>query len=152
RWLESLQAKVTRLDLCVDFLHGEYTVDDAVSLYKSGRFNCSGREPLTDCAGDWLNGKSRTLYIGKAKNGKLLRVYEKGHQLGDLDSSWVRYEVQFGSRDRVIPLEALTERDKYFAGAYPALVDLLANACGAEKILTTRTEGEITLAHLLTHA
>lgn len=152
RWLESLKAKkITRLDLCVDYVHGEYTVDDAVSLYKSGRFNCSGREPLTDCAGDWLNGKSRTLYIGKAKNGKLLRVYEKGHQLGDLDSPWVRYEVQFGSRDRVIPLEALTDRDKYFAGAYPALADLLDNKCGAEKIPTMRTEGEVTLSHLLTH-
>jgi phage replication initiation protein len=151
RWLESLKAKITRLDLCVDFLYGEYTVDDAVSFYESGRFNCSGRQPSTDCAGDWLNGKSRTLYVGKAKNGKLLRAYEKGHQLGHVDSPWTRYEVQFGSRDRVIPLEALTERDKYFAGAYPALADLLDNECGAKKIPTTRTEGEVTLSHLLTH-
>lgn len=151
RWLESLKAKVTRLDLCVDFLHGEYTVDDAVSFYKLGLFTSSGRPPATSQAGDWLNRKERTLYIGKAKNGKVLRAYEKGQQLGHADSAWTRYEVQFGSRDRVIPLEALTERDKYFAGAYPVLADLLDNECGAEKIPTTRTEGEVTLSHLLTH-
>lgn len=151
RWLERIKGKITRLDLCLDFVHGEYTVDDAVSFYKSGRFTSSGRPPATSQAGDWLNGKERTLYIGKAKNGKVLRVYEKGQQLGNADSAWTRYEVQFGSRDRVIPLEALTERDKYFAGAYPVLADLLDNECGAEKILTTRTEGEVTLSHLLTH-
>lgn len=151
RWLKRIKAKITRLDLCVDYVHGEYTVDDAVAFYQSGRFTLSGRPPSTSQAGDWLNCKERTLYIGKAKNGKVLRVYEKGQQLGNAESAWTRYEVQFGSRDRVIPLEALTERDKYFAGAYPVLADLLDNECGAEKIPTTRTEGEVTLSHLLTH-
>lgn len=147
--LEELQAKITRLDLCVDFLNGEYTVDDAVAFYRAGKFTSSGRPPATSQAGDWLNERERTLYIGKAQNGKVLRAYEKGHQLGNLQSPWTRYEVQFGSRDRIIPLEALTERDKYFAGAYPVLAELIDSA--AEKIPTKQTEGETTLAHLLTH-
>lgn len=148
--LEELNAKITRLDLAVDFLQGEYTVDDAVSFYRAGKFTSSGRPPATSQAGDWLNERERTLYIGKAKNGKVLRAYEKGQQLGNRDSKWTRYEVQFGNRDRVIPLDALTERDKYFAGAYPVLSELIQSA--AEKIPTKQTEGETTLAHLLYHA
>lgn len=147
--IQSLEGKITRLDLAVDFLNGEYTVDDAVEFYQAGRFTSSGRAPCTSQAGDWLNTKERTLYIGKAKNGKVCRVYEKGHQLGNLDSDWTRYEVQFGSRDRVIPLDALTNRDAYFAGAYPVLGDLMDKA--GQRIPTQRTEGEITLAHLLKH-
>lgn len=147
--IESLEGKITRLDLAVDFLNGEYTVDDAVEFYKAGRFTSSGRAPCTSQAGDWLNEKERTLYIGKAKNGKVCRVYEKGHQLGNKNSEWVRYEVQFGSRDRVIPLDALTNRDAYFAGAYPILGDLLDQA--GQRIATQRTEGEISLAHLIKH-
>lgn len=147
--LEDLDAKVTRLDLCVDFLNGEYTVEDAVAFYRAGKFTSSGRPPATSQAGDWLNERERTLYIGKAQNGKVLRAYEKGHQLGNLQSPWTRYEVQFGNRDRVIPLEALTERDKYFAGAYPVLAELIDSA--AEKIATKQTEGETTLSHLLHH-
>lgn len=147
--LEELQAKITRLDLCVDFLNGEFTVDHAVAFYKEGKFISSGRQPSTDQKGDWINERERTLYIGKAKNGKMLRAYEKGHQLGDLNSKWNRYEVQFGNRDRVIPLDALIHRDKYFAGAYPVLAELIASA--SEKIPTKQTEGEITLSHLLYH-
>lgn len=147
--IQDLEGKVTRLDLAVDFLNGEYSVDDAVDFYKAGRFTLSGRPPCTSQDGDWLNEKERTLYIGKAKNGKLCRVYEKGQQLGQKDSNWTRYEVQFGSRDRVIPLDALTSRDAFFAGAYPVLGDLLEMA--GERIKTQRKEGEITLAHLITH-
>lgn len=147
--IEFLEAKITRLDLAVDFLNGEYTVEDAVDFYKAGRFSTSGRPPATSQAGDWLNSRERTLYIGKAKNGKVCRAYEKGQQLGDPNSKWTRYEVQFGSRDRVIPLDALTDRDRYFAGAYPVLADLINQA--GDVIPTQRTEGEVTLSHLLIH-
>ncbi|MFT2612514.1 hypothetical protein, partial [Escherichia coli] len=34
--IEFLEAKITRLDLAVDFLNGEYTVEDAVDFYKAG--------------------------------------------------------------------------------------------------------------------
>ena len=148
--LETLDARITRLDLAVDLLHGEYTVDDAVDWHGIGGFSGRGRPPSTSLAGDWLDGvKGRTLYVGNGSNGKVLRVYEKGKQLGDLTSDWVRFEVQFGNRDRVIPFEALTDRDKFFAGAYPALVEVIDVA--GEAIETTQTSGEVTLSHLLVH-
>lgn len=148
--LESLGANITRLDLAVDFINGEYTVDDAEEAYRDGGFTLRGRPPSIKHAGDWLHNKGRTLYVGNAKNGKLMRAYEKGHQLGDMTSPWTRYEVQFGNRDRVIPMDALIERDRYFAGAYPILAELI-NEAEAVQIKTKQKDGEITLGHLLTH-
>lgn len=149
--LEGFNAKITRIDLAVDFLDGAHTVDDAVDMVDNDEFTSNGRRPSTSVAGDWLDQvHGRTLYVGKAANGKMLRVYEKGKQLGDLSSDWVRFEVQLGNRDRVIPFDTLTEPDRFFAGAYPALASLLEVA--AEAIDTTQTEALITLAHLLYHS
>lgn len=149
--LEGLNATLTRLDLAADFMTGEYTLEDAVSMHRDGGFTTTGRPPSTALAGDWLDGvRGRTLYVGRASNGKMLRVYEKGKELGDFGSPWVRFEVQLGNRDRVIPLDALTECESIFAGAYPALAQMVEQA--AERIPTTQTEGETTLAHLLHHA
>jgi phage replication initiation protein len=148
--LEQLDARITRLDLAVDLLDGEHTVDEAVSWHGEGGYTSRGRTPSTHVAGDWVDGvKGRTFYVGQAANGKLLRVYEKGKEQGDLLSPWVRFEVQFGNRDRVIPFEALTERDQFFAGAYPALVEVVKSA--AVPIATVQTGGHVTLSHLLHH-
>lgn len=150
RLLQALQARITRLDLAVDYLDGQYSVDDAVAMYKTGQFSTGGRNPSSSVAGDWLDGvKGRTLYVGKAANGKMLRVYEKGIQLGQIGSPWVRFECQLGNRDRVIPFAAMTERDAYFSGCYPALEKMLG--CASEHIRTTRTEGHVTLGHLMFH-
>ncbi len=150
RLLKALDARITRLDLALDCLHGEYTVDGAVQMFHDGEFNSGGRSPSTALAGDWLGGAAgRTLYIGKAVNGKMLRVYEKGMQLGDPDSDWVRFEVQLGNRDRVIPFDAITKRDAFLAGCYPALEKMLAIAgC---PIATGQTEGQTSLGHLMFH-
>jgi phage replication initiation protein len=148
--LEGFNAKITRVDLAVDFLDGAHTVDDAVEMVDAGQFTSSGRKPSTSVAGDWLEQvHGRTLYVGKAQNGKMLRVYEKGKQLGDLGSDWVRFEVQFGNRDRVIPFDALTDCDRFFTGAYPALESLLEAA--AESIPTSQTETLTNIGHLLYH-
>ena len=148
--LEALDARLTRVDLAVDFLHGEYTVDDAVAMQAAGEFTGRGRPPSSSVAGDWLElKKGRTLYIGQASNGKLLRVYEKGMQMGDLGSPWTRFEVQLGNRDRVIPLNVLTDRDTSMAGCYPALEKMLAVA--GTPIATTQTAGEVTCSHLMFH-
>lgn len=148
--LEGFGAKLTRVDLAVDFIDGAHTVDEAVEMVRGDAFTSCGRRPSTSVAGDWLDQvHGRTLYVGKAANGKMLRVYEKGKQLGDLSSDWVRFEVQFGNRDRVIPFEALTDCDKFFTGAYPALASLLEAA--AQAIPTSQTETLTNIGHLLYH-
>ncbi len=149
--LEGLGAVISRVDLAVDFLGGEHSVDEALDLYHEGAFINRGRNPDLDTQGAWHaeGKKGRTVYIGKLKNGKTLCVYEKGRQLKDLDSDWTRYEVRLGNRDRVIPLDVLTNPDKYFVGAYPALAHMLEAA--AEEIPTLRDETKTTLAHLTYH-
>lgn len=148
--LEGLGATITRLDLALDFLEGEHTVDDAMDMLEAGQFTSSGRTPSSMQMGDWHKGKDgRTLYVGKSKNGKMLRVYEKGKQLQSVNSEWVRFEVQLGNRDRVIPFDAITEPDRFFAGAYPALEALIDAA--AETIPTTQTETLTNLGHLMHH-
>lgn len=149
-FVESLDAKLTRVDLALDFLNGEHSVEEAVTLYGLGGFNNGGRAPASRLDGDWLGEvNGRTLYVGKATNGKMLRVYEKGRQLGDHSSEWVRFEVQLGSRDRVLPFECLTSPDKFFAGCYPVLESMISDA--SERIPTEKKSGEVTTAHLLHH-
>lgn len=147
-WLdEQAECRITRLDLACDLHEGEFTVDDAVSWHEAGKFNLGGRNPRTRTDGDWLERvHGRTLYIGRREHGKMLRVYEKGKELGWLDSEWVRFEVQLGNRDRVIPFEALTERDQFFAGAYPALEQLLAVA--GQRIKTVRDDAASSVMRL----
>ncbi|MEW6647892.1 MAG: replication initiation factor domain-containing protein [Pseudomonadota bacterium] len=123
-WLEGIGAKITRVDLAHDCHEGQHTVDDAVEWYKSGQFAGQGRPPKCSQAGNWItpdDEEGRTFYVGKRENGKLFRAYEKGKQLGDAQSPWVRFEVELRSQDRTIPLDVLTRPGEYLAGAYPAL-------------------------------
>ncbi len=61
------------------------------------------------------------MYVGNRKNGKLIRIYEKGKQLGDPSSPWVRWEVELHAKDRAIPWDVLLHPGEYVAGAYPCL-------------------------------
>lgn len=148
-FLESLpEARLTRVDTAVDLLEGEFTVDQAVTWVEQGLFNCRGREPSTRTDGDWLRKhEGRTLYVGKPKNGKGLRCYEKGKQLGNLESAWVRFEVQFGNRDRVLPFEILTDPTKYFVGAYPALEQIIS--APGDRIDTVSTQAAASIGVIL---
>lgn len=73
----------------------------------------------------------------------MLRCYEKGKQLGDQSSSWVRFEVELRNNDRDLPFDVLTRCDEYFVGAYRCLERVL-DAAG-ERIKTHQKEGEIAL-------
>jgi len=148
-FLESLpESRLTRVDAAVDLFQGEFGVDDAVQWQKAGLFNCAGREPSTRTDGDWLKQhEGRTLYVGKTKNGKGLRCYEKGKQMGDLDSKWVRFEVQFGNRDRVIPFDILTDPTRFFVAAYPALEQVIS--APGERIDTIQTNAAVSIHTIL---
>lgn len=147
-WIgEQFDSKITRVDLAVDLLNGEFTVEDARDWYLSGDFNAGGRMPRHSTPGDWLRPHhGRTLEVGRRENGKMLRAYEKGRQLGDSESKWTRFEVEIRNIDRDIPFDILTNCDVYFAGAYKCLTRILDVA--AEKIKTHQAEGEITIERL----
>ena len=137
---------ITRLDLAYDDLDGsEYTVDQAFADFNAGLFTCNYRTPECQQLGDWVNpnGKGRTFYVGHRRNGKFCRVYEKGKQLGDPESLWVRVEVELKSVDRVIPFEALLSPGQYLAGAYPAFGWICQQT---ERIEVTRRTSQIQYA------
>lgn len=146
------RAKLTRVDCAHDDYDGStYSVDRADADFDSGKFNCGGRMPNHEYRGNWKrpNGKGRTVYVGNRANGKFCRVYEKGRQLGDKNSEWVRIEVEFKAIDRQIPYEILLEPGQYLAAAYPAFNWISEHQ---ERILTTQKKTEITYAAMLDFA
>lgn len=142
-WGESLGAKITRVDLAHDDFEGRtVTIERAKLWYLEGGFTNSGRPPKAKLYDDMDSGEGKTLYIGNRANGKLCRVYEKGKQLGDRLSSWVRVEVELRGKKRVIPWDVLTSPAKYLAGAFPCLGYLSDEQ---HKIRTTTKAVEITI-------
>jgi phage replication initiation protein len=139
------RAKITRCDLAYDDYAGGMTVDDVELLYDQGMFQAGGRAPGCEMRGDWKNpnGKGRTFYVGGRANGKYLRAYEKGMQLGDKTSPWVRLEVEFKSVNRELPYEMLLLPGAYLAAAYPALGHLSEKQC---RIKTMQKSSQIKYA------
>jgi phage replication initiation protein len=142
-----LAGRITRWDGAVDDFAGMHSVDLAAEMYEQGWFKTGGRQPSSDVAGDWIGrSRGRTLYIGNRNNGKLLRVYEKGKQLGDLDSPWVRWEVELHNIDRVIPWEVLLAPDRYVAGAYPCMSWVGADR---SRVRTVKAQDDISYRRLI---
>ena len=143
QWGESLGAKITRVDLAHDDFEGEIVnIEIAKGWYKEGGFTNSGRPPEATLYDDMGSGKGKTLYIGKRANGKLCRIYEKGKQLGDTSSPWVRVELELRGKKRLIPWDVLTSPGTYLAGGYPCLAYLSKEQ---NKIRTISKAVEITL-------
>jgi len=117
-------ARITRADLSYDDFTGSQVSVDAINeAHTNGEFNNGGRNPVSEMRGDWKNpnGAGRTFYVGTRRNGKFFRGYEKGRQLGDKSSEWVRLEVEFKAVDRDIPFDVLLNTGDYFSAAYPFL-------------------------------
>ncbi|GAL13885.1 RstA phage-related replication protein [Vibrio astriarenae] len=130
--------KITRCDVAYDDLEGSNTIRQLRKQYVNGMFITRGKPPKYGyietgslCTSDdkkkcgLVADGGATFYVGDRRNGKLFRGYEKGKQLKSQEyPNWVRLEVQFGNKSRVIPLDILIEPDSYFIGAYPALSHL----------------------------
>ncbi len=144
-------ATITRWDGAVDDYEGTHDVDWAVDQYRAGGFSSGGNRPSTSQQGDWLGERKdgRTIYIGKRKNGKLLRVYEKGKQLGNSESPWVRFELELHNRDRNIPWDVLIRPGNYVAGAFPCMRWITEDA---ERVRTTKNALQIGYDSLTFHA
>jgi phage replication initiation protein len=129
-WCEENASKITRVDLAHDDFTGQVlSIIKAQQWLQDGLFCNNGMRKgetavKSSVAGDWLTKGSpagRTIYVGSRASGKLLRIYEKGKQLGDTISPWVRAEVELKDQDRIIPFDVLINPSEYLAAAYPAL-------------------------------
>ena len=131
------EIKITRIDLAHDDFAGTRSINVARKLAKKGGFNSGGRPASymyiesghlnqkirKDLKKEFrfIPDKGRSLYVGSRESGKLLRVYEKGIQMGDPKDKWVRWELELHSSQRIIPLDTMIKPSEYLAGAYPAL-------------------------------
>ncbi len=126
-WCMEHARKITRIDLAHDDFEGQVlSIAQALQWHSQGMYSHNGaREGHTAVKAtlidDLASGDGRTFYIGRRGSGKILRIYEKGKQLGDKSSLWVRAEVEFKDKDRIIPWDILTNPAHYLAAAYPCL-------------------------------
>jgi phage replication initiation protein len=142
--------KIKRIDIAHDDYEGTFNLQTALDMYDNDLFTIR-RKPSIRQVGDWHNEhdtKGRTVYIGNRNNGKMMRVYEKGKQLGDEKSSWVRWEVELKAIDRTIPTDILTNYAPYFTGSYPALKSL-CKAKAIEIATVCRKKVEITIQKMI---
>ena len=130
---EDFEIKITRCDVAYDDRDGVHAVSEAKELYESGAFVLGGRNPSARYIDSY--GGGNTFYVGRRESGKMLRVYEKGKQLGDKDSVWTRWELQLGCKDRVIPYDILLTPLAFLRGAYPTAMSWLVDV--VERVVKT---------------
>lgn len=119
------EGKLTRADLALDFFHGlpnARTMDSIRNEYIAGDMNSGGKRLKHRMVGGWACdefGGERSFYIGSKEAGKETNIYEKGDQLFGMDSKnpWVRIELRYGNKLRVLASDMLRRPADFFAGA-----------------------------------
>lgn len=124
--LERVGTMLTRIDTAFDDFDGKRSLELARCMWEVGefdyRFAGEWKRPQAKAFDDCGSGKGSTFYVGNSTSEKQLRVYEKGRQLGDPDSPWVRWELQFRSSSRKrITLEVLSDPMSFMRGAFECL-------------------------------
>lgn len=117
---DSTNAVLTRCDLALDFFEGISGGMERIKAdYMAGLCDSGGKRLNCNMVGDWANGKGRSFYIGSKEAGKQTNVYEKGFQLfGEKDATpWMRAELRYGNKLRVLPIDMLRRPQDHFAGA-----------------------------------
>jgi phage replication initiation protein len=143
--IEDRKGDVTRCDLALDFFDGFDGGMEAVKAdYMAGLCDVGGRRLKCNMVGDWANGHERSFYFGSKEAGKQTNVYEKGDQLFgvEAESRWLRAELRYGNKLRILSPEMLRRPADFFAGAsdWHALMLARADAMApvvAEPVKTT---------------
>lgn len=119
--VEDCAAVLTRCDLALDFFDGlPGGLDSIVTQYQAGLCDVNGRKPKSNCIGDWHDKKrGRSFYLGSKEAGKQTNCYEKGDQLFGIGvgSDWLRIELRYGNKLRVLSAEMLRRPADFFCGA-----------------------------------
>ena len=140
--VDDLDGVLTRCDLALDFFDGfPGGIESIFNAYKAGACDVGGRRLKSSCVGDWANGHSRSFYFGSTQSGKITNCYEKGDQLfGPGVTGWLRAELRYGNKLRVLSSDMLRRPADFFAGAsdWHASTLALADTCFTpEPVATT---------------
>lgn len=120
--IDERQGTLTRCDLALDFFDGyPGGIKKIVSDYENDLCNVSGKRLKCNQLGDWTNSSlgARSFYFGSKEAGKQTNAYEKGDQLFGIEtgSKWLRIELRYGNKLRVLPVDMLRRPSDFFAGA-----------------------------------
>lgn len=144
--IEDRDGDMTRCDLALDFFDGVPGASDYMSQlmddYRNGLCNSGGKKLKCNTPGDWANGQERSFYFGSKEAGKQTNVYEKGDQLfgPEAASPWIRAELRYGNKLRVLTPEMLRRPADFFAGAsdwHAAILRLADQIAVPEPVKTT---------------
>jgi phage replication initiation protein len=137
--LEMLGARISRCDVAVDDFEGVlFNVRDMAGRALAGDFGGAGRPPKSRFIDDHGNATGCTLYVGR-KGHKEFCLYEKGKQLKDVSSPWVRGEQRFYGKHFAdqgdgatsirggLPYEILTAPMRFWRGAHALLAGMTAH-------------------------
>ncbi|MDB5965396.1 MAG: replication initiation factor [Polaromonas sp.] len=127
--VEEREATLTRCDLALDFFNGLHGgIHRVRDEYNAGLCNVAGKLLKVNFAGDWSEHSkgARSIYFGSREAGKETNVYEKGDQLFGVGvSPWLRAELRYGNKLRVLPVDMLRRPADFFAGASDWHAELL---------------------------
>lgn len=120
--VDAHDAKLTRADLALDFFDGiPGGMEKIKADFEAGLCNSNGKRLKCNMIGDWsaMPRDGRSFYFGSKEAGKQTNVYEKGHQLFGFDAgtNWMRVELRYGNKLRVLSVEMLRRPADFFAGA-----------------------------------
>lgn len=157
-WLESFSGSISRLDLALDF-DGLFHVEHTKAEY--GLYDCpsilmpnggNGKRSLR-LINDLGSNKGCTLYIGSRDSSTFTRLYEKGKQLGNPSSTWLRLETEFRGSNCHVSINALVNPDYYFASVsyrHAALLDIVLSS-ESPRIYARKRAVSDSSAHILEH-
>jgi len=143
-------AKLTRADLALDFFDGFPGGMDAIkSEFDNGCMDVGGRRLKCNMVGDWSANSQdgRSFYFGSKEAGKQTNAYEKGHQLFGFSagSAWLRIELRYGNKLRVLSSDMLRRPADYFSGASDWHSLALSKADAVAEPCTVKTTGRLAL-------
>jgi len=140
--VDDRKGDLTRCDLALDFFDGlPGGIEGIVEQYRTGLCDVGGRRLKSNQIGDWINGHARSLYFGSKATGKQTNTYEKGDQLFGVlaGSQWLRIELRYGNKLRVLSSAMLRRPADFFAGAssWHSLMLLKADFLATPEAVTT---------------
>jgi len=132
-FMDTMGGRLTHADCAVDDYDGSVvSIRQLKALAESGAFKNegAGAPPVCSFHDDMGSDKGCSLYVGQ-RGHKQLNCYEKGKQLGDPSSEYVRVEVRLYGKhlaEKSLPSDVLRRPYAYVVGAYDVLAELFAAA------------------------
>ncbi|WP_372872706.1 replication initiation factor domain-containing protein [Shewanella sp.] len=134
-WLTFLGVQsLTRLDLCYDDFHGNYTCDHAVVAYDDDGFKRfgGGRNPSIEICTKRYNKEieGQIVKVGSRSSAVYWRIYDKGKEQGTSET-WYRSEVEL----KGVHVDTLLSPAKYFASICPYAASINLDEDSAKPLL-----------------